>query len=293
MAYAVAAYGLWGVFPLYFKAVAHVDIWEVVAHRVVWSLAFLALVLAFRRAWPQVRAALRSRRGLLTLSATTVLIAGNWTVFVWAITNRYTLHASLGYYVNPLVNVLLGYIVLRERLRRLQLVSVGLAAIGVGYLTMALGQFPTIALFLALTFGLYGLLRKTAPVDALVGLTVETALLTPFALGLLITRGLAGTLALGHVSRGTDLLLASAGIVTALPLLWFAQAARRLRLATMGFIQYLAPTGHFLLAVFAFRERFDPRAHLIAFGFIWTALALYSIEAALWTRRPAEVVPPE
>ncbi len=293
VAYAVAAYGLWGVFPLYFKAVSDVDLWEVVAHRIVWSLAFLSLLLAVRHAWPQVWAVLGSRRGLLTLCATTLLIAGNWVVFVWAINNRYTLHASLGYYINPRVNVLLGYIFLREGLRRLQLLSVGLAAVGVGYLTLSFGEFPTIALFLALTFGLYGLLRKTAPVDALVGLTIETALLTPFALALLTTRGLGGTLTFGHASLTTDLLLAAAGLVTALPLLWFAQAARRLRLTTIGLIQYLAPTGHFLLAVFVFRERFDPHAHLVAFGFIWTALTLYSIDAAFWTRRPAEMVPLE
>lgn len=287
--YGVGAYGLWGVFPVYFKLVRGVWEWEVLAHRVIWSFVFLSLLLLLKHNWPAARDALRCRRTLVTLVATTVLIAGNWLVFIWAVAHDHVLQASLGYFINPLVNVFLGFVFLHERLRRWQTCSVVLAAVGVGYLTFAGGSFPALALFLAATFGLYGLLRKTARVNAMVGLTIETALLTPPALGFLVYLMITKRAAFGAGVPRLDVLLLLAGVVTATPLLWFTEAARRLRLATLGFLQYLAPTGHFLLAVLAFHEPFT-RTHIVAFGCIWTALAIYTLDAARAARpAPAQV----
>lgn len=291
VAYAVAAYGLWGVFPLYFKLVVHVPALEVLAHRIIWSLAFLVGLMLLRRNARGVFVALRDRRTLVTLTITTLLIATNWFLFIWAVTHDLVLQASLGYFINPLVSVLLGFLFLRERLRRLQTLAVGLAGLGVGYLTVLGGQFPGLALYLACSFGLYGLLRKIARVDALAGLTVETGLLTPLALGFLVTQMVRGQAVFGASSVGMSLLLVLAGVVTATPLLWFAEAARRLRLATLGFLQYLAPTGHFLLAVLAFGEPFT-RAHLVTFACIWTALAIYSIDTVKGARRAPAVTTP-
>jgi len=290
---AVAAYGAWGIFPLYFKIVADVAPLEILAHRIVWSFVLLVLVLlALRRRVP-VRTLLATPRTLIALCGSTLLIAANWLVFIWAVTRGHVMEASLGYYVNPLINVLLGAVFLRERLRPLQLACVALATVAVGILTIAGGHFPLIALFLATTFGFYGLLRKTVAADAIAGLTVETGLLLPLALGYLVMLMAQGTAVFGTARPGMSLLLLCAGPVTALPLLWFAAAARRLRLATMGFIQYLAPTGHFLVAV-AYGEPFT-RVRAVAFTLIWTALAVYSVEAALHGRRAVEEprVPPE
>jgi chloramphenicol-sensitive protein RarD len=290
--YGVAAYGLWGVFPLYFRAIRQVPPLEIVCHRVIWSLAFLLVLMSLRGGWRATRAALRSRRNVVTLGATTLLIAGNWLVFIWAVAHDHVLEASLGYFINPLVNVLLGFVFLRERLRRWQLVSVGLAAAGVAYLTLAGGHLPGVALFLAGTFASYGLLRKIAQVDALVGLTVETALLAPLALAYLAYQVARGTISFGHGAPRVDGLLLLAGVVTAIPLLWFTEAARRLRLTTMGFLQYMTPTGHFLLAVLVFGETFR-WAQGVAFACIWAALAMYSIEAATRARAgPAVSLPP-
>jgi chloramphenicol-sensitive protein RarD len=277
--YGIGAYGLWGIFPLYFKALKHVPPLEILCHRILWSLVLLMGLVWLRGSWSAGQQALRSRRTLLTLGATTLLIAGNWLVYIWAVTNDLVLQASLGYYINPLVNVLLGFVFLHERLRRWQTAAVVLAAVGVGYLTLAGRQFPGLAPFLAITFGAYGLLRKTVRVDALVGLTVETALLAPAALIFLGYQMAHGHAVFLRDSLRVDVLLLLAGIVTATPLLWFTEAARRLRLATLGFLQYLSPTGQFLLAVLAFGEPFT-LAHGVTFACIWAALLLYSIETA-------------
>ena len=279
VAYGIVAYGWWGLVPIYFKAVATVPAVEVLAHRILWSVVLLAVWMRLRGRWPAAVAAMRSRRTVITLLATTVLIAGNWYVFIWAVANDHVLQASLGYFINPLVNVLLGFVFLGERLRTWQTLAVALAAAAVLYLTLVYGQFPWIALILAGSFGVYGLLRKTAKVDAPVGLTVETTLLLPLALAYLTYAGVEGELVFGARSRWMDLLLILAGAVTALPLLWFTNAVRRLRLATLGFLQYIAPTGHFLLAVGLYHEPFTA-AHGITFGCIWTALVIYSIDTA-------------
>ncbi|MCH7924245.1 MAG: EamA family transporter RarD [Planctomycetes bacterium] len=277
--YGLAAYLWWGLVPIYFKAVAHVPAPEVLAHRVVWAFMLLAILMRLRGKWRAAPGLLRDRRTMVTLCATTMLIALNWFVFIWAVANDKVLQASLGYFINPLVNVLLGFLFLRERLTGWQKVSVILAATGVAYLAFQGKEVPTVALVLAGSFGLYGLLRKTAKVDAILGLGVETALLLPLAIGYLAYLITTDQCRFGAVSWRTDVLLASGGIITAVPLLWFTNAARRLRLATLGFLQYIAPTGQFLLAVALYGEDFT-QAHAISFGCIWTALAIYSVDAA-------------
>lgn len=278
LSFGIAAYAWWGLAPLYFKAVAHVSPAEVLAHRIVWSLVLLAVLMRLKGRWPAARVAMTDRRVLLTLLVTTILIAGNWFAFIWAIANHRLLQASLGYFINPLVNVLLGFLLLRERLRRPQVVSVLLAALGVSCITVTRGGLPIIALVLAGTFAAYGLLRKLARVDALVGLTVETMLLLPIALVYLTILAMRGTIAFRSVSATTDLLLALSGIITAVPLLWFTNAVRRLRLTTVGFLQYIAPTLQFTLATAAFGEPISP-AELLGFGLIWAGLAVYSLDS--------------
>ncbi|HNQ24181.1 MAG TPA: EamA family transporter RarD [Phycisphaerae bacterium] len=284
--FGLGAYGLWGVFPLYFKAIAQVPALEVLAHRIVWSVLLLvALVLLQRRGRALLRV-LAHWPTALALATTTVLIALNWFVFIWAVANNHVLQSSLGYFINPLVNVLLGFVFLRERLRRGQVLAVALAAVGVGLRTWH--QVPWIALVLAGSFGFYGLLRKVARVDALLGLTVETALLAPWAAGYLLYLGARGDGAFGAVSPKLTILLLLAGVITAVPLLWFTHAAKRLTLTTLGFLQYLAPTGHFLLAVLAFGEPFT-RHDVLSFALIWSALGIYSADAVQRGRQLAPV----
>ena len=291
LVYGLAAYLAWGLAPMYFKQIAHVAPLRVVSHRIIWSVVFLAVILAVGRKWGEVRAALRSRRTLWMLGLSAALIAGNWLMFIWAITAGHLLQASLGYFINPLVNVLLGMVFLRERLRVGQAVGVALATLGVLTLALSGGQFPWLALSLAVTFALYGLLRKTAHVGALVGLSVETALLLPLAVLFVAGPwGHAGNAAASDPKTMT--LLALAGPVTVFPLLCFAAAARRLRLATLGFLQYVSPTCHFLLAVFLYREAFS-RESLISFSFIWAALLVYSAESVRFYRRRARAAEAE
>jgi chloramphenicol-sensitive protein RarD len=270
---------------VYFKAVAHVAPLEVLAHRILWSVVLLSLLMSMQRRWTDVRAALRSRRNIATLLCTTVLVAGNWFVFIWAIGHDHVVQASLGYYINPLVNVFLGFLLLRERLRPWQWLSVILAGVAVGYLTLGLGKFPWIALFLAFSFGCYGLLRKTAAVDSMLGLTIETSLLLPPALAYLAYLAFKGSIAFTTISPWTDALLVFAGVVTAMPLLWFTRAARRLRYATVGFMQYIAPSLQLLLGVTVYGEPFTIEFR-ITFSLIWLALAIYSIDAVRAHRPP-------
>ncbi len=277
--YGLAAYLWWGFIPLYFKAVASVPPLEVLAHRVLWSLVFLVTFLLIRGRGSKLAALLRDRRSVALLSVTTILIAVNWLVFIWAVFNHHLLQASLGYFINPLVNVLLGFVFLRERLRRWQVVAVVLALSGVVVLAVGSGVVPWVALVLAVTFGTYGLLRKIARPDGLMGLTIETLLLAPAALGWLWWSAGQGVLVFGQHGWTVSLVLLAAGPVTALPLVWFAEGARRLRYATIGFLQYVAPSLQFLLAVVFFGEAFTT-VHAVSFGLIWTALAVYSVDTA-------------
>jgi chloramphenicol-sensitive protein RarD len=284
--YGVAAYLFWGLVPLYFKHLVTIPAPEVLAHRAVWSLAFLAAVLAVASGLPALRRALAHRRTLALLLATTVLVGSNWLLFIYSVQTARVVEASLGYFMTPLVNVLLGVVVLRERLTKWQALSVALAAAGVAAMTFSYGRAPWLAIGLAGTFGLYGLLRKVAAVEALVGLTIETILMFPVAAAYLAWVASRGGSSFGTVSRSTDVLLALSGVVTALPLLWFAAAARRLRLSTMGLLQYIAPSIQLVIAVAGFGEPFG-RAQAFAFACIWAALAVYSVDALARARRVA------
>ena len=285
----VAAYGLWGVLPVYFKALKSIDAVNIVAHRIVWSVPVLAALLSFSGTWGEVREALRNRRVVVLLTVTALLIGGNWLLYVYAVNSGHILAGSLGYYLNPLANVLLGRIVLKERLTWLQWAAVAVAAAGISALAIgALGQL-WISLTLCVSFATYGLLRKIAPVDAVAGLAIETAILFPFAAGWLLW-GLATETPIFGTSQLHVVLIAFAGVVTATPLLLFTAAAKRLRYSTLGMLQFLAPTLQFLLAVSIYGEPFTS-AHAIAFGAIWGALALYVLAIVRHAR--ASVTVPE
>lgn len=284
LAYAAAAYALWGLFPLYFREVAEVAALEVVLHRAVWSLLFLLAVLAALRRFGALREAFGSPRRAALFAASALFLSVNWMVYVWAVQQHRVVEASLGYFINPLVNVLLGTLVLHERLRRGQWLAVALAAAGVLWLTVSVGQPPWIALALAFSFGFYGLLRKTAPLGALEGLAVETLLLAPLAAALLAWWTLDGRSALATGDAALIGWLVLAGPLTAVPLLLFGAGARRLPMATLGLLQYIAPTLQFALGLWVFHEPFDAR-RLAGFALIWTGLAVYSAESLVALRR--------
>jgi chloramphenicol-sensitive protein RarD len=286
---AFGAYLAWGLLPIYFKALRPLPPLEILSHRVVWSVLLLAAVVAARNGWRELAGALRGWRRLATFSGTTLLIGSNWLTYIWAVNSGQLLQASLGYFVNPLVNVLLGVVLLRESLNRRQAVAVCLAAAGVLWLVLGYGRFPWISLFLAFSFGLYGLVRKVAGIGAVSGLLVETALLAPLALAYLLSRARDGSGAFGSGWRPTLLLLA-AGVITAIPLVWFTVGVQRLRLSTMGVLQYLAPSLQFALAVWLYGEPFT-RAHVATFACIWVSLAIYSWDA-LTARRAGPAVEP-
>lgn len=271
----LAAYLMWGFLPLYFKLLAAVGPTEIVAHRIVWSLFFLAALVVLWRRWPTVRAAVSSRvLGILAITAG--LIGANWLIWIWAVMNGHVLEGSLGYYLNPLVNVLLGVALLGERLSRARIFAVVLAGAGVMVLALGAGDGLWISLSLAISFALYGYIRKVAPVDAIEGLTVETAILTPIALGWIVWQNRSGSGGLGADGLTTALLVL-AGAVTAVPLLLFTAASKRLPYSTLGFLQYIAPSLQFLCAVFVFGEKLTT-AHIICFGAIWTALVIFAAE---------------
>ncbi len=286
--YAFAAFGIWGLFPLYFQFIAQVPALEVVLQRSWWSLVFVLGLLAWQGRWAWLGDTLRQPRKLALFGVSALLLSGNWLLYVYSVQTGQVVESSLGYFINPLVNVLLGVLVLRERLQRVQWVAVALAAAGVLWLTWQGGRLPWIALVLAGTFGLYGLMRKTAPLGPLEGLAMENLLLAPVVVPALIwwTAAHNGALAQGSPSLTAWLLLA--GPLTALPLLCFAAAARRLPLAMLGMVQYLAPSLQLLLAVFYFREPFDSQ-RLLGFALIWSALLLISLNAL---RQRQNALPP-
>jgi chloramphenicol-sensitive protein RarD len=286
--YGLAAYGLWGVLPIYFKAIARIPAVDIVAHRVLWSLPFLTALIFLSKGFAKIRAAAGHRRTLGILTLTAVLIGGNWLLYVYAVTSGHILAASFGYYLNPLANVLLGRFVLKEQLGRLQWTAVAIAAAGISVLAAgALGQL-WISLTLCVSFALYGLLRKVVPADAVSGLGIETAILFPLAIAWLIWRGSEGAPVLGSTDFETAMLVL-AGVVSTTPLLFFTAAARRLPYSTLGMLQFLAPTLQFLIAVLLYGEPFTT-AHAAAFGAIWTALALY---VTALVRAPRLPQPPE
>jgi chloramphenicol-sensitive protein RarD len=273
----LSAYTIWTSFPLYFKALGHVGSAEILAHRIVWSALFLIAFLAVTGAGGQLRSLFSDRKSLKVLIITALLVSTNWFTFIYAVTTDRVLESSLGYYINPLVSILLAAVFLGERTTRRQKVSIALAASGVAVQTYIVGRLPAISLVLAFTFGLYGLVRKAARVPAVTGLAVETALISPLALAYLLWLGSRGDLSFLSAGTGTDALLLLTGVVTSTPLVLYGAALNRVRLSTMGIMQFIVPTGHFLWAVFAFGEPFTT-GHLVSFGFIWAGLVLYSSE---------------
>ncbi|MBH3072309.1 EamA family transporter RarD [Serratia marcescens] len=281
--FALAAYFMWGIAPAYFKLIQQVSADEILTHRIIWSFFFMLALISLGRNWPKVRAACQNRKRLLLLAVTALLIGGNWLLFIWAVNNHHMLEASLGYFINPLVNVLLGMLFLGERFRRMQWVAVALAFTGVLVQLWQFGSLPIIGLGLAFSFAFYGLLRKKIAIDAQTGMLIETLWLLPVAAGYLFLFADSPTSHLSANPWSLNLLLVAAGIVTTVPLLCFTAAATRLRLSTLGFFQYLGPTLMFLLAVTFYGETVG-QDKLVTFGFIWAALILFTLDA-LYTQR--------
>lgn len=280
MLYAALAYICWGMFPLYFKALQQIAPVEILVHRMVWSLLFVLALLALRRQWSWLRAVLRQPGVLAGFAFSALLLSVNWLLYIWAVNNDHVVDASLGYFINPLVNILLGLIFLKERLRPVQWLAVALAAAGVGWLTWQAGHPPWIGLALAFSFGGYGLLRKTATLGPLEGLTLEALLLFPLAFGYFVYLSWSGHNAFVGAPASIQWLLVAAGPITAIPLLLFAAGARRIPLSLLGLLQYLSPTLQLLLGVWLYHEPFGA-ARMAGFVVIWSGLALYSAEG-LW-----------
>jgi chloramphenicol-sensitive protein RarD len=282
----IGAYLTWGFFPIYFKSLQSVPALEIMFHRVVWSFLFLVLVILARKEWLRWKTEITRPRIVLLYALAACLLAANWLVYIYGVNAGQVVETSLGYFINPLLSVALGVAFLRERLRPAQWLPVALAAAGVIYLTLELGKLPWIALALALTFGLYGLMKKVAPLGALHGLTLETGLLFLPALFYLLALERNSLGAFAHAGAGVTLLLGLAGVITSLPLLLFATAARSIPLYMVGILQYIAPTCQFLLGVFLYHEPFT-QIQLIGFSLIWVALAIYTLEGLLVRRRAA------
>lgn len=282
---AALAFLCWGLFPIYFHALGEVPPMQILAHRVLWSLGFLLVVLAFRRQWKWL-ALVRQPKVFWSFVASAFLLSANWLVYIWAVKNGHVIEASLGYFINPLVNIMFGYLLLKERMRPAQWGAIAIAALGVAWLTWQSGSVPWIALFLAASFGGYGLLRKTAALGALEGLSFETMVLFPFAAAYVGWLSVNGDNAFISAPLDTTrILLVAAGPITAIPLLLFATGARKIPLSILGLLQYLSPTLQFLLGVWMFHEAFSSE-RLVGFLMIWAALILFAGEG-LWRSRNA------
>jgi chloramphenicol-sensitive protein RarD len=275
--YAVAAYGLWGLVPLYWKSLPHIAALQMIAHRIVWSCAMLAAICALRQDWGGIGRAARSPRAMALLSAAAVVVGINWFIYVWAVNAGFILQASLGYFITPLVSVLLAVVIFREELRAAQWAAIALAGGGVLYLTVAAGTFPWIALSLAVSFATYGALKKVSPLASIQGLALETAILLIPAVAYLFRIDVTGQGVFLRAGLVPTLLIMAAGPVTTVPLLFFGSAARRIPLSSMGMLQYISPTIQFLIGVLVYREPFAG-AQLIGFGLIWTALIIFAVE---------------
>jgi len=287
---ATGAYFLWGLLPIYWKAIQAVPAPQILSHRIVWSFFFLLGVILVLKDWAHFKSSIASRKTVLIYTLAACLLALNWLTYIWGVNAGFIVETSLGYFINPLVSVILGVVFLHEKLRPTQWLPVGLAALGVLYLTFSYGALPWIALVLAFSFGLYGLVKKTAPLGALHGLTLETGILFLPAGIFLIYAAQSGSGAFGHLGPVPDLLLVFTGIVTALPLLMFSSAARKINLSTLGVLQYIAPTCQFLIGVILYHEPFT-LIRLVGFGIIWFALVVYWLEGMLFRRTMSEVSP--
>ena len=281
---AACCYFTWGLVPLYWTQLADINALELVGHRHVWSLAFLLLVLLVQRRVSELRAGFASGRAILTNLVSATLLTLNWLVYVWGVNTGHVIECSVGYFLVPLVNVAAGRFILHEHLRRLQWIAIAAAAVGVALMILQLGRLPWIGLALAATWGGYSLMRKQSPLGAIAGLTLETLLLAPFAIGLLLWQHHTGEGALGRITLGRHLLVLSAGVITAVPLVLFAYGAQRIRLSTLGLLQYIAPTVQLILGIWVYHEPFSS-ARVLSFTFIWLGLALYTIDNLAAARR--------
>jgi chloramphenicol-sensitive protein RarD len=287
--YGIGAYVFWGFFPIYWKLLHHVPAIQLIGHRIAWSFLLLVAVLLFTKQWSEFRALVNFKiLRIYTIAA--ILISVNWLVYVWAVNANFIVETSLGYFINPLISVLLGVIFLKERLRIAQWVPVILAALGVSYLTYVYGRLPYIALTLAFSFGLYGLVKKLSPLGSLYGLTIETGILFIPSIGYLVFAEVNRAAAFLHTGITSDLLLIGAGLVTTVPMLMFASAARSIPLWVVGLLQYIAPTLQFLIGVFIYKEPFSHN-QLIGFGVVWVALVIFLVENYLANRAPVEPLP--
>ena len=281
--YGIGAYALWGFFPIYWKWLHDVPALQVIGHRIGWSFVLLMLYIIVRGRWQEFRSAAMNWRTIGIYSIAAVLLSFNWLIYVWGVNAGYIVETSLGYFINPLLSVLLGVIFLRERLRPMQWIPVGLATVGVGYLTFAYGRLPWIALSLAFTFGFYGFVKKLSPLGPLMGLTLETGIVFPVSVIFLTFVGFNGSGAFLQSGALIDILLIGAGLVTTIPLLMFASAAKQIPLTIVGLLQYIAPTIQFLIGVFIYKETFD-FSRFIGFGIVWIALIIFAVENYLANR---------
>lgn len=286
----IVAYALWGFFPIYWKLLHQVPALQVIGHRITWSFVLLLAFLFLTGQWKEFRSVALKPEVIGLYSIAAVLLTINWLVYVWGVNSGFIVETSLGYFINPLFSVLLGVILLRERLRPAQWIPVSIAAIGVIYLTFVYGRLPWIALTLAFSFGFYGLVKKLAPLGSLHGLTLETGIVFPIALIYLLVVEAGGTAAFLHESTWTTVFLIGAGAVTTIPLLMFASAAKQIPLTVIGLLQYIAPSLQFLIGVFLYKEPFD-RSHFIGFGIVWVALIVFWVENYVAHRMPVEPIP--
>jgi len=288
--YGIGAYVLWGFFPIYWKFLHDVPALQVIGHRIGWSFILLLVYILLTRQWAEFRSASFTWKTVGIYSVAAVLLSFNWLIYVWGVNAGFIVETSLGYFINPLLSVSLGVLFLRERLRPLQWLPVGLAALGVGYLTFVYGRPPWIALSLAFTFGFYGFVKKLSPLGSLYGLTLETGIVFPIALAYLVVMGVGGSGAFLHDGVFVDVMLIGAGLVTTIPLLMFASAAKQIPLTVVGLLQYIAPTLQFLIGVFVYKEPFN-FSQLIGFGMVWVALIIFAVENYLANRMPVQPIP--
>lgn len=272
--YPIAAYILWGLLPIYWKQLKAIPAGDILAHRIFWSFLFLAGVITLAKRWKEFGLAFKKKRTTLAIVAASILISVNWLIYIWAVNNNHIVEASLGYYINPLLTILLGSVVLREKRDRWQTLSIILAFLGVAYFTYQFGSVPWVAITLSVSFALYGLVKKMSSLNPLTGLTAETLMVAPFALGYLVFQA-NNTMTYQELPLATILLVVLTGVATSVPLLLFAQGAKRVSLTTLGFVQYLSPSISLIIGVYIYQEPFTP-AHKICFSLIWTALVIYS-----------------
>jgi chloramphenicol-sensitive protein RarD len=274
--YALLAYTLWGILPLYWKIIDKIPSMEILAHRIFWAFIFVGILLIRNSQWKEAIETLKNRKNLLLITLAAITITINWGSYIWAVNSNHIVESSLGYYINPLIVVFFGVIFLKEKLTYWQTAALILAAVGVIILTINYGKVPWISLVLAVSFALYGLLKKLTKVSSMISLALETAIVTPFTLIYIASRQISGVGALGTITLSQTILLICSGAVTAIPLLLFAKGAKRIPLSTLGFTQYISPTISLLIGIFLYHEKFTI-VHLISFGFIWLSLLIYSI----------------